>query len=155
MAYDGAFFSVRTGIVMQGIQRKITQAVLYELIAIAILTTGLALFSEESLFSSGLLAAATSAIAMLWNVIFNSLFEAWERRQADRRRSVRRRALHAIGFEGGLAIWCIPVIAFWLGISWWQAFVLDLGLLMFFLFYTYAFNWCFDRIFGLPASASN
>ena len=34
-----------------------------------------------------------------------------------------------------------------------QAFVLDLGLLLFFLVYTFVFNWTFDRIFGLPASA--
>jgi uncharacterized membrane protein len=32
--------------------------------------------------------------------------------------------------------------------------VLDLGLIVFFLVYTYVFNLGFDRVFGLPASAS-
>ena len=31
--------------------------------------------------------------------------------------------------------------------------MLDLGLLLFFLVYTFVFNWVFDRVFGLPASA--
>jgi uncharacterized membrane protein len=27
------------------------------------------------------------------------------------------------------------------------------GLLVFFMVYTFVYNWCFDRLFGLPASA--
>ena len=30
---------------------------------------------------------------------------------------------------------------------------MDLGLVVFFLCYTFVFNWAFDRVFGLPASA--
>ena len=30
---------------------------------------------------------------------------------------------------------------------------MDLGLIVFFLCYTFVFNWVFDRLFGLPASA--
>jgi hypothetical protein len=47
----------------------------------------------------------------------------------------------------------VPFFAWWLEVSLWQAFVLDLGLLLFFLVYTFVFNWVFDRVFGLPASA--
>ena len=35
----------------------------------------------------------------------------------------------------------------------WLAFLADLGLIVFFLFYTMAFTWCFDQVFGLPSSA--
>jgi len=31
---------------------------------------------------------------------------------------------------------------------------MDLGLVIFFLVYTFVFNWAFDRVFGLPASAA-
>ena len=31
--------------------------------------------------------------------------------------------------------------------------VLDAGLIVFFLVYTFVFSWVFDRVFGLPASA--
>ena len=30
---------------------------------------------------------------------------------------------------------------------------MDLGLVVFFLVYTFVFNWLFDHVFGLPASA--
>jgi uncharacterized membrane protein len=30
---------------------------------------------------------------------------------------------------------------------------MDLALIVFFLCYTFVFNWAFDRVFGLPASA--
>ena len=57
------------------------------------------------------------------------------------------------GSEGGLVVMLVPFFAWWLEVSLWQAFVLDLGLLLFFLGYTFVFNWAFDRVFGLPASA--
>ena len=48
----------------------------------------------------------------------------------------------------------MPTIAWWLDISLWQALLMDLGLVVFFLVYTFVFNWAFDAIFGLPASAA-
>ncbi|MDQ7989958.1 MAG: PACE efflux transporter [Candidatus Dactylopiibacterium sp.] len=138
---------------MQGIRRKVVQAVLYELVAIVIVTAGLTLFSRHDAGAAGGLAVTTSLVAMVWNMVFNALFEAWERRQPSRERTVARRTLHAIGFEGGLVVACVPMIAWWLDIGLWQAFVLDLWLVVFFLVYTFVFNWCFDRVFGLPASA--
>ena len=65
-----------------------------------------------------------------------------------------RRVAHALGFEAGLVVMLVPLFAWWLGVSLWQAFVLDLGLIVFFLVYTYVFNLGFDRVFGLPASAA-
>ena len=48
----------------------------------------------------------------------------------------------------------VPVFAWWLDVSLWQALVMDLGLVVFFLIYTFVFNWAFDLVFGLPASAA-
>ena len=130
---------------MQGIKR--------ETIAIAVASWGLALMSGRDLGHSGALAVMASAVAIVWNLGFNTAFEAWESRQAVRGRSVLRRVAHAIGFEGGLAAVLVPLFAWWLQVSLWQALVMDLGLLVFFLAYTFVFNWLFDRVFGLPASA--
>jgi uncharacterized membrane protein len=47
----------------------------------------------------------------------------------------------------------VPLFAWWLDISLWEALVLDIGLLLFFMVYTYIFSLAFDRVFGLPASA--
>ncbi|WP_312379224.1 chlorhexidine efflux transporter, partial [Pseudomonas oryzihabitans] len=48
------------------------------------------------------------------------------------------------GFEGGLILVLVPLAAWWLSISLWQALLLDLGLILFFLPYTLAFNWLYD-----------
>jgi uncharacterized membrane protein len=138
---------------MQGLRRRVIYVTLYELIAIAATGIGLAVFSDSSVERAGVAAVVSSAVAVAWNVVFNTLFERWEARQSVRGRSLARRAAHAIGFEGGLVVTLVPFFAWWLDISLWQAFVLDLGLLMFFLVYTFVFNWVFDRVFGLPASA--
>ena len=138
---------------MQGLKRKIVYVSLYEIIAIVCSTWGLAAMSGHGLADSGGVAVAASCIAIVWNLIFNTLFEAWEARQRVRGRSVARRVAHAIGFEGGLIAALVPLMAWWFGISLLQALLLDLGLVLFFLIYTFVFSWCFDRVFGLPASA--
>lgn len=138
---------------LQGIKRRVIYVTLYELIAIAAATLGLALMSGQGAGHSSVVAVAASAIAILWNLAFNWAFERWESRQTVRGRSVARRVAHAIGFEGGLVFTLVPLFAWWFGISLWQALVMDLGLIVFFLCYTFVFNWGFDRVFGLPASA--
>jgi uncharacterized membrane protein len=137
---------------MQGLKRKVVYVTLFELIAIG-LTSSILVFSGHDAGHAGAAAVASSALAVIWNFIFNSLFEAWEARQATRGRSWKRRAAHAIGFEGGLVLVLVPLFAWWLDISLWEALVLDIGLLAFFMAYTYIFSLAFDRVFGLPASA--
>ena len=54
------------------------------------------------------------------------------------------------GFEGGLLVMLVPLMAWWLHVTLLEAFVADLGIFVFFLVYTFAFTWAFDRVFGLP-----
>jgi uncharacterized membrane protein len=138
---------------MTPIQRRILQAFLYEGIAIAVVTPTLSLAFEHPPGSALVLSAVMSGVALAWNYVFNALFERWESRQKVRGRSALRRLTHGLGFEGGLALILMPVMAHWLEISLWEAFLADLGLLVFFFFYTVGFTWAFDRIFGLPPSA--
>ena len=138
---------------MQGPTRKVVQAVLYEAIAVAFITPMLALLYDEGLMYAGLLSVLMSATALAWNVIFNALFERWEARQPQRRRTLSRRLLHSLGFEGGLTVMLLPLIASWLGISWWAALATNLGLFGFFFVYSLGFQWAFDRVFDVPVSA--
>src|SRR5262245_60788287 len=126
---------------MQGLKRRVVYITLYEGIAIVAAGAGLALMSGQGLVHSGVLSVIASAIAVLWILGFNMLFERWESRQTVRGRGLRRRIAHAIGFEGGLVAFLVPVFAWWLGVSLWQALVMDLGLVVFFLVYTFVFNW--------------
>lgn len=138
---------------LQGPWRRVVFVTLYELIAIVVATLGFMLFTGQGAGHSGIVSALSSAIAVGWNVVFNALFERWESRQSRRGRSVGRRVAHALGFEGGLALMLVPLLAWWFDVGLWQALVMDLGLLLFFLVYTFVFNWVFDRLFGLPAAA--
>ncbi|ALM84167.1 PACE efflux transporter [Bordetella sp. N] len=138
---------------MQGIKRRIVYVAIYEAIAIAITTLGLSLFSDKSAGHASIAAVASTTVAIVWNLIFNYLFERWEARQPVKGRSVRRRIAHAIGFEGGLVVVLVPLFAWWMNISLLSAFILDLGLIVFFLIYTFVYNLCFDKVFGLPDSA--
>ncbi|MBL0946365.1 MAG: PACE efflux transporter [Hydrogenophaga sp.] len=139
---------------MQGLRRKVVYLTLYEAIAIVSSSAGLALLSGSGMGHASVAAVAASVIAVVWNLVYNTLFERWEARQTTKGRSVLRRVVHAVGFETGLVVTLVPLFAWWLGITLWQAFVLDLGLIVFFLVYTFVFNLAFDRVFGLPASAA-
>ncbi len=139
---------------MQGVKRRVVYVGLYELIAIILSAILLKLISSADTGDSLGIAVAASAIAILWNLAFNYGFEFWEKHSQRKGRSIGVRILHALGFEGGLVIFLVPVIAWWLDVSFMEALILDLGLLVFFLVYTFIFNWAFDVVFGLPASVS-
>ena len=135
--------------------RRVVQAVLYEAIAVAVVGPALSLIFNEPVTSAIGLAILMSTVALVWNYIFNGWFERWEVRQTVKGRSFARRLAHGIGFEGGLVVTLVPVMAWWLNTSLLGALVADLGILAFFFVYAVAFTWAFDRIFGLPQSASS
>ncbi len=57
----------------------------------------------------------------------NHFFEKFEAKR-KLKRNHRRRVLHAIGFEGGLMLATIPMVAYAMQMSIWQAIVLDFSL---------------------------
>lgn len=155
--YDGISMTVqnleKSPWSLQGPLRRVVYVGLYEMIAIAVATAGLAALTGQGAAHSSAVAVASSVIAIIWNVVWNHLFERWEARQAVRGRGVGRRIAHALGMEGGLVFMLVPLFAWWFKVSLWEALVMDIGLLLFFLCYTFVFNWGFDRVFGLPRSA--
>lgn len=129
--------------VMSPHARRLIYVVAYEVIAILIVTAALFVLGH-GLGGSGVTAVVSSAIALVWNFIWTSIFEAWEQRQPSTIRTVPRRIAHAVGFEAGLIVFLVPVMAWLLGVSLLEALILDLGLLVFFLCYTFGFAWLFD-----------
>lgn len=134
--------------------RRVLQAILYEVFAIAFVGPVLSVAFGEPIASTLGLAFVLSGIALGWNYVFNTLFERWEACQPVRGRSPARRLVHGIGFEGGLAVMLVPVMALWLDIPPLNALLANLGLLAFFFVYAIGFTWTFDRVFGLPESAA-
>ncbi|MFS0827090.1 PACE efflux transporter [Pseudomonas phoenicis] len=138
---------------MQGKARKIVQAILYEVIAVACVAPALALMFDAGMAHSTVLSLLMSGIALSWNMAFNWAFERWEAGRVQRRRTLWRRFLHALGFEGGLVLLLLPLVAFWLEISLWQALLTNLALFAFFFVYAFVFQWAFDKVFDVPLSA--
>ena len=135
---------------MQGLKRRIIHSVLFEVIALAIFIPLSALFLDGGMAHLGVLAVTLSLIAMGWNMLFNKLFELWEARQVSQTRTVKRRVMHAIGFEFGLTAFSLPLIAWIMDMGLWEALITDIGFMLFYLVFALVFNWSFDRVFGLP-----
>lgn len=100
-------------------------------------------------------AVMVSLAAVIWNFIYNTGFEAWERHKKIEERTVLIRSAHAIGFEGGLVLICLPLYMLWYGVGVYEAFMMEVALLLFFLVYTFVFTLIFDRIFTLPQHYDN
>lgn len=125
-------------------RERLLHAVLYEAGAMLILVPLGSWLLGHGPAQMGGLAIMLSTIAMSWNMLFGALFEHLERRLGWQR-TARVRTLHAVLFEGGLVVICVPLVAWWMGVSYWQALLLDIGILLFFLPYTYLFNWVYDH----------
>ncbi len=138
---------------MQGIQRKIVYLSLYEGIAIVLSTVFLSLITQQEASKTGVVAICASLVALTWNFAYNCLFEAWETRYSKGGRGFWLRVAHTCGFEGGMLLLMAPLMAFGLQVSAAQAMGLQLGMLTFFVVYSFVFTLGFDRVFGLPASA--
>lgn len=134
--------------------RRITYALIFEVLAIGFTTAILALLGNDS-GASLIVGVISSTVALTWNLIFNWGFEAFERRIGVTHRPWYMRVTHAVLFEGGLILMLIPAIAWVLGVSLFEAFMLEIALLIFFLIYTAIYAWSFDRVFGLPEPAAH
>lgn len=133
--------------------RRILYAISFEAGGILLSAALLLLMAETTAGSSLVFSILASTVAMLWNLAFNAMFEAWETRQTTRGRSLKRRIAHALLFEAGLVLALLPLTAWWFSVTLVQALAYEAVLIAAFLTYTWAFTWAFDRIFGLPASA--
>lgn len=129
----------------KSVRERFFHALAFELLAIAICAPLGAWLLGYSLAHIGLLTLMISLVAMTWNMIFNAIFDRVQRRLGFERTLVAR-ALHAVLFEIGLLLAVVPLAAWWLKIGLWEAFVLDIGIALFFLPYTFLFNLAYDHL---------
>lgn len=131
----------------KSLTERMLQAVGFELLALLICTPLLSWIMDKPLVDMGLATLCIGLLALLWNVLFNGLFDALLKR-LQLPHSSWTRVLHALLFEGGLVAVAVPLIAWWLNISLLQALILDIGVLLFFLPYTYLYHWAYDLLRG-------
>lgn len=129
----------------RSVKERIFHACTFEFFAIVFtMLIGIFLLNKP-LNAMGILSVLISVTALLLNIVFNWLFDRFFP-FVNGDRPVKIRMLHAIGFEGTLVLFTVPMIAFFLKVSFVEAFMIEIGFLIFFLFYTYIYNWCYDKI---------
>jgi len=132
------------------LKRRLIYVTAFEIIAIVLSTLILMKLSHSDASKSLPVAVMMSVAAVVWNFIYNTAFEAWERRRRIVRRTLWIRIVHAFGFEGGLVLICLPLYMIWYDVGLVKAFMMEVALLLFFLVYTFTFTLIFDKIFTLP-----
>jgi uncharacterized membrane protein len=129
----------------RSIKERFLHALGFEVLAVAICAPLGAWLLGYSLAHMGALTLMISLIAMVWNMVFNMVFDGVQRR-AGFSRTMTVRVVHAVLFEIGLILAVVPLAAWWLDIGLWEAFVLDIAIVLFFLPYTFVFNWTYDHV---------
>ena len=122
---------------------RVFQALGFEGLALLICTPLLVWITGRPALEMGAVTLGISLLALSWNVVFNSLFDRLKTR-LQLANGGWTRVLHALLFEGGLILLAVPLIAALMKISLLEAFILDIGVLLFFLPYTYVYHWGYD-----------
>lgn len=135
---------------------RIRHMLLFEISALLILIPIGVFFFDLRFAEIGVLGVSTAAIAAVWNYIYNVGFDHLLKKLTGSsvKRRMRVRVLHAVAFEGGLVILLVPLIAWWLDISLWQALVADIGLVIFYVVFAFFYNLAYDRVFPVPEGAA-
>lgn len=128
---------------------------LFELTLLVILAPIGALVFNRHLLDIGLLSVILSLKAMVFNLIYNWIFDLLDVRagKIPTQRSFSGRIAHAAGFEAGLVITSLPIVMWWLGLTLIQAFLIDVVVTSFVVVYTLVFTWGYDSLYPVEQRA--
>lgn len=130
---------------------RIRHAISFELFGLLLITPLGALAFDKPVEAIGVVAVVSATIATGWNYLYNLGFDhALLRLRGAVQKTLPIRVLHSILFEGGLLLILLPFIAWYLGVSYLEAFLMDLSFAIFYLVYAFVFNWVYDVVFPVP-----
>jgi len=133
---------------MRTFRERVQHALTFEAVALAIFIPGSAALFHQPLDHMGFIGVASATIAMLWNFVFNMGFDRiMLRTRGTLHKTLALRVAHTVLFEAGLVVMLIPMIAWYLGISLWEALLMDVAIVIFYLVYGFLFNIVYDRVF--------
>ena len=140
---------------MRTTKDRIRHTLGFELIGLAVLVTLISWLFDFNMHAIGPIAVFGSIIATIWNYFYNLLYDHFMlKRYGDVHKTLPMRVLHAFMFEGGLLILFLPMIAWYLSISLWQAFIMDITMAIFYLVHAFIYNWGYDKIFAIQKTSS-
>lgn len=125
-------------------KERVLHALIFEIGAVCLSAAVVLLFSDMGAHLALGLGVVMSVMAVLWNFVFNCLFDKVFTKPRQTR-SLGVRLLHTISFEGGLLIFTIPVVAYMLKLTLWQALLADVTLTVLITLYALVFNFVYDH----------
>ena len=129
---------------------RIRHAVGFEIIALILSIPIMSFFFSFDIKDIGVIAIVGSIMATIWNYGFNIVFDkGMVRFKRSTFKTPAIRVLHVLLFESGLLMLYLPMVAWYLGISLWQALIMDASLVGFYLAYNFSYNWAYDKMFPI------
>ena len=125
-------------------KERLIHSILFEIILITIFTFALQYITHQSIEKVFTLVISLSIIAVIWNFIFNLIFDKFVTGNREKR-TLKIRFIHSILFEIGLILPTLPLIATLLKIGLLEAFIMDIGFIMFVLIFTVVYNYIYDH----------
>lgn len=129
----------------KSIAERLFQAALLEILAVVLCTPLFAWIMGTPLEQMGALAITSSVVSALWIALFNFGTDKLRARLGIAA-GVAWRSAHAIAYEATLFVFTVPLAMWWLKINLHQAVLLDIGLVLFFIPYTYLYHWGYDGV---------
>lgn len=140
---------------MRTFRDRVRHALSFEAVALAIFIPGSAAVFGQPVEHMGVIGIVSATVATLWNFVFNMGFDrAMMRLRGSTRKTLAIRVAHTFLFEAGLVAMLIPMIAWYLGIGLWQAMLMDVAIVVFYLVYGFLFNIAYDRLFPAAGAAT-
>ncbi|ASP47231.1 PACE efflux transporter [Cognaticolwellia beringensis] len=124
---------------------RVFHSVTFEVLALIMSITGLVIFTQHDISALSETMIVIASMAMFWNYSFNYVFDLYVKGEKTKR-SLLIRIVHVFLFEAGLLFFTIPVMAFILDLSFWDAFIMDLGVTIFITIYAFIFNLSYDHL---------
>ncbi|MDN3612065.1 PACE efflux transporter [Vibrio ostreicida] len=126
-------------------KERLLHMVLFELFALILMAVLATFITGKEASKMAGLALSLSLIAMGWNYLYNVGYDKIFGEDRSKR-TLKVRILHGLGFELGMMIISFPVLMWVLQLGFWVLLLMDIGVVLFFVFYAISFNWVYDTV---------
>lgn len=140
-----------TEIIIRSGWDRVRYTLLFELILVSSSTAIIALILDRDVLDTGYFALLLSLTAMVTNYLYNYAFDRYDVSQGriPTERSIKFRLVHAVGFELLLLTITLPLVMWWLQLSFLQALLLDISMMAAVVVYTFLYGIAYDKAFPI------
>lgn len=127
---------------------RVRHAIMFEVLGLGLFIPCSVWVFNHSVTDMGVIGIFSSLAATIWNFIYNLGFDkALLFFRGYIKKGLKIRVIHTLLFEVGLTLVTLPGIAWYLNISFLDAFIMDMGIVIFYLIYAFFFNIAYDFLF--------